>query len=144
MRPVGWPKELRRYAAEMDHRPFEWGEADCVSVVRGAIAIVLGEDPFDWEYTTERGARRVWNRLGGPGAALEAIGAVEVPVNFAMQGDVLVNRETVDVPANFAIAVGSGVLSASPDAGVYWLSGLPATECWRLPGGSRVGVPDGE
>lgn len=139
-RPVGWPKELRRYAADLDGRPFVWADTDCGSVVRGAIAIVLGRDPFSFTYTTERGALRVWKRLGSAATALEEAGAVEVPSTFAMQGDVLVNDAGEGHVEELAIVVGSGILSSATESGVYWRSGIPRWRCFRMPGGSRVGV----
>lgn len=139
-RPVGWPKALREYAAVMDGAPFEWGVSDCGTLVRQAASIVLGADPWKASYSSEKGARRALKGLAGPDGALEAAGAVRVPLAFAQQGDVLVNPDPDGHDAEVGIIVGGGVLSAATETGAYWRAGIPAWECWRLEGGSRAGT----
>jgi len=139
-RPIGWTKALHRYAAEMNGREFVWGSTDCGTLVREAVAIVVGEAAWDVSYTTPAGATRALKRLGGPETALEGAGGIQVPLSYAMQGDVLVNPDPDDHVAELGIVVGNGMLGATMMGGAFWRSGLPAWTCWRLPGGSTVGT----
>lgn len=139
-RPAGWKKELRLYAAARAGTEFEWGYSDCGTIVRDAVAIVTGEDPLGSGYATQAAALRLLRKLGSVPRALEAIGAVRVRDNFAMPGDVLVNPESADHVVELAVMFGRGALGADVERGVYWLAGVPAWDCYRLPGGSSVGV----
>lgn len=141
-RPVGWPIRLREYASELRGRPFAWGSTDCASVVRGAVEIILGSDPWTelYRYTGEPGARRCFARAGGFAGALTTAGAVTVPLGYAMQGDVVVT-DSDEHAGQVEVLVGGGVLGAATESGVYWTSGTPrAGTVYRLPGGSRVGT----
>ena len=76
--------------------PFAWGREanDCVSFALGAVEAMTGRYDLyrampDW--TSQRGARRALNRLGGLEAAVDGV-LTPVPLAMAARGDVALVR----------------------------------------------------
>lgn len=83
---------LVEYIAERERSPFEWGsrEMDCISYWSGAIEVMTGDNPLDWEpalsWATQEEAEAVLDGLGGLDAAVSAR-MTEIPVAMAQRGD---------------------------------------------------------
>lgn len=117
-RVPNWDIALHQWAADVVGRPYVWGETDCGSLVREAHALMYGVDLFHVKpYTTRRQALYRHNSTGGVEAVLREAGAVDVPVAFAQQGDVLCEAEGDGLPA-CGVVVGRSVIWATVEDGV--------------------------
>lgn len=138
MRPRNWDVELVRWADSRRGRPYVWGHTDCGSLVRQAMAVVLGGEPFPdlpvWEDADE--AKAALRTLGGFSRAMQAVGAHEVPPSFVQSGDLAVTPSEPLHPAHLAVAVAGKALVTTAEHGVRVadLGALPSgTVFWRLP-----------
>lgn len=80
---------LQRYLDARATMPFAWGSRanDCISFYAGAARAMTGARLISGlRWTTERGAARVINRLGGIEAAIDAR-MTPCPPAFAQRGD---------------------------------------------------------
>lgn len=118
-----WDVRLVRLQDDVLGEPFRWGETDCASIVRRALAAMYpeGEVPLPSappEYEDRRGAGRAYVESGGVAAMLEAGGAERVDLNFARQGDVLVGLAEQGGFPGGAVVVEEHFLVASEEEGV--------------------------
>lgn len=117
-----WRRRMVAFSDCVRGEAWSWGETDCVSLVRRALADACEEDPLadapGW--TTRIGALRAASRTGGLAAALRAFGATEMPTTAVLTGDVLVMPlGRLDGFSHAALMVGpSRALTSDPDAGV--------------------------
>lgn len=128
-RATNWEQRLARWVRTQRGRPFEWGETDCVSLVRGAVAIVRGETPWrlaggasraeGW-YTTVRGAREAYAATGGVERVLcDDIGAAPVGHAYVTTGDIVASDPKDDEPwGAVGVVLDIRVLSSDPERGV--------------------------
>ena len=73
------PVALDRYLSRWRHRPFAWGQADCVRFAAGWVALVTGRDPVagtEGQYVDANAARRLMSRLTGSADLIAATTAV--------------------------------------------------------------------
>jgi len=93
-RVPNWSVKLAGFADSVLGKPFVWGETDCVSICRGALETMYGEDiiapHFDGTYSTKTGAARAFSKVGSLSAIAEQAGAKEVRHNMSVDGDVMV------------------------------------------------------
>lgn len=138
-RIVNWDAALTRWAGEQVGRPFAWGETDCASLVRGALAAMYGEDLVDLPpWTSARAAARALAAVGSVPAALAQLGAEEIPRAFLTQGDLAYEPRVPagELAGSLFVAVAGRLLSSRLDGIVELiaLSALPATAlCYRMP-----------
>jgi len=121
VRVQNWDTELFRWARGMAGRSFVWGDTDCGSLVRGAVSIMYaGAITFDdVRYASRDEAMQVHEATGGVEAVLRASGAVEVPIAFLQQGDIVIESEPDENGLPSAgICVGSTILVSNVRAGV--------------------------
>lgn len=96
-------------------RPFEWGhdKHDCVSFAAAAVEAQTGENPIrrlGYTWSTERGAARLLNRLGGVAAVADlALTRLPAPA-FAHRGDI----GLVEIEGRQSLVVIEGELVAGP------------------------------
>ena len=80
---------LARYVADREAVPFVWNDNTCVHFVAGALEAQTGKSPLKGlrlTWTTEKGALRALQRLGGLEAAVGAV-LTETPCASAQRGD---------------------------------------------------------
>ena len=127
---------LDRYLRSWRHRPFVWGEADCVRFAAGWVALVTGRDPVGetaGRYGDGRAARRLMRRATGTADLVTATSVIlgpplDVPLS-ARLGDVV----AVTTPAGPALGVCAGDAIAAP--GPAGLVRRPLTSIiasWRI------------
>lgn len=116
--PDWWPR-LKATVQEFEGRPFVWGESDCACFAAACVQAITGRDSlgtFRGAYSSRltafarlryRGFRTVG---AAAGAALEAIGAEEIPARFAAVGDIGVTPDDV-----LAVRMPAGFIARRPD-----------------------------
>ena len=130
------PQLLDRYLRSWRHRPFAWGEADCVRFAAGWVALVTGRDPVATtagHYAGCHEALRLMVATTGTADLLAATSIIlgpplEVPLT-ARLGDVVV----IATPAGPALGLCAGAEIAAP--GPAGLVARPLTAviaAWRL------------
>lgn len=75
MRLDDWDKRLNQYIEDMRHKPFSWGDNDCLALASGAIQAQTGVNLFnDWvgTYKTQWGCLLNYKRQ------LKRIGCVDI------------------------------------------------------------------
>lgn len=85
-----WRTRLLAWAATQVGRPFRWGETDCATLARAALAECFGEDvaPNVPRWHTKKGAAAAL-REHDPIHVLESLGAAKMTVGFARAGDIV-------------------------------------------------------
>lgn len=73
-------------------KPFVWGKNDCCLGAANVYLKLYGKDyAEEWRgYTTALGAYRHLKKAGGMEGIMNKLGFVEVPVNFARRGDIVI------------------------------------------------------
>lgn len=103
-------------------REYEWGETDCVSLIRIGLAIVYGKDVLsglpDW--TTLKGAVSAFRKVGDVAIFLQQSGAHIVHPTMARNGDLLVwdGEDEDGLPQTGLIVPKRKVITSAPDVGV--------------------------
>jgi hypothetical protein len=94
----GWEARLADLIEARRHRPFAWGQADCLTLARDAGRAITGADPFTpLNYRTQRGAIRVGRRAGFP--CLRAFMAAHLPeAQRARRGDLVLMPLAIQIP----------------------------------------------
>lgn len=115
-----WDAKLVAWAERVRGEAFVWGETDCASLVREACAEMYGEELFLQapSYESKKEALRVATETGGVEEALRRLGATEVGMTFARQGDVLVGENSDGSPGAAVVVDGKAVVSREK-AGVF-------------------------
>ena len=127
---------LDRYLRSWRHRPFAWGEADCVRFAAGWVALVTGRDPVAataGRYAGCREALRLMVAATGSADLVTATSVIlgpplDVPL-IARLGDVVVIATT----AGPALGLCAGAEVAAP--GPAGLGSRPLTSiiaAWRI------------
>lgn len=116
-RVPNWDVALHFWAAEVVGKPYVWGSTDCGSLVRSALVAMYGQDVTGIEYATKAEALRVHAETGGVEAVLRGIGATDVDIRFAQQGDILIEPDGDGMPCA-SVVVKRDVIAAIPEAGV--------------------------
>ena len=127
---------LDRYLRSWRHRPFAWGEADCVRFAAGWVALVTGRDPVAataGRYAGCREALRLMVAATGSADLVTATSVIlgpplDVPL-IARLGDVVVIATT----AGPALGLCAGAEVAAP--GPAGLVSRPLTSiiaAWRI------------
>ena len=88
-----WEQRLADFLVRHEHRPFEWGEWDCILFACAAADAMTGHDAaaaYRGRYTTRRGAARILRRLG-QGTLLATVDHEfpAKPVARAIRGDLV-------------------------------------------------------
>lgn len=98
---------LVNWAATVLGQPFRWGQTDCASLVRGACAVMYGEDLFPDVpcYTTQGEAMRALALTGGVRQRLRLMGATVHDLTFARAGDIVLGPGHVGEPTESAFVV---------------------------------------
>ena len=127
---------LDRYLRSWRHRPFAWGEADCVRFAAGWVALVTGRDPVAataGRYAGCREALRLMRRATGSADLVTAtsiiLGAPLSHPLMARLGDVV----AITTPAGPALGLCAGAEVAAP--GPAGLVSRPLTSiiaAWRI------------
>ena len=87
-----WSTRLDHYLATLRGQRFRYGIFDCCLFVCGAIEATTGTDParsFRGLYHSRSDGRKLLRGAGGIAAIAAAHGMVEVSVNHAKRGDVV-------------------------------------------------------
>lgn len=117
LRQANWWVRLGELAKELVGKDFVWGETDCVTIARRALAAQFGEDPIveltNVTYTTKGGATRAFNTLGSLGAMALKAGAREIPARRARDGDFLIFPKAEQTYENVASRMGGAWIIAS-------------------------------
>ena len=127
---------LDRHLREWRHRPFAWGEADCVRFAAGWVALVTGRDPVAetaGRYGGCREALRLMVAATGTADLVTATSTIlgpplDIPLSASL-GDVV----AVTTPAGPALGVCAGDAIAAP--GPAGLARRPLTSIiasWRI------------
>ena len=130
------PQLLDRYLRFWRHRPFAWGEADCVRFAAGWVALVTGHDPVAatvGHYAGCREALRLMVTTTGTADLVAATGIIlgpplDVPL-MARSGDVV----AISTPAGPALGLCAGAEIAA--LGPTGLVSRPLTDiiaAWRI------------
>lgn len=118
MRVPNWDVLLFRWSVSVVGQPYEWGRTDCASLVRQAMTIVYGSDPFDVRpWSTKRQALTRLKAVGSVEDALRAAGMVPVALRHAQGGDVLCEAVS-DGYGACGVVVGRVVVWATQEDGV--------------------------
>ncbi len=98
-RVLNWDCELVAWARAQQGKPFEWGKTDCVSLARGAIVVMYGEDLFpDLTYKTMRAAKKTLREYGNLVIALSEKGAATIGLERGRTGDILIGAANDKLP----------------------------------------------
>lgn len=100
MRPriLEWRSRLLAWADTVDGKPFVWGETDCGSLARAALAECFGVDvaPSLPQWSTAKQAAAVLKKRTVIDI-LTALGAEQRPIAFARTGDIIIMTEADEV-----------------------------------------------
>ncbi len=127
---------LDRYLRSWRHRPFAWGEADCVRFAAGWVALVTGRDPVAataGRYAGCREALRLMRRATGSADLVTATSVIlgpplESPL-AARLGDVV----AITTPVGPALGLCAGAEVAAPGPGGLVVRPLTAIiAAWRI------------
>ena len=127
---------LDRYLRSWRHRPFAWGEADCVRFAAGWVALVTGRDPVAataGRYAGCREALRLMRRATGSADLVTATSVIlgpplESPL-AARLGDVV----AITTPVGPALGLCAGAEVAAPGPGGLVVRPLTAIMvAWRI------------
>ncbi|MEI8395902.1 MAG: hypothetical protein WCF85_14270 [Rhodospirillaceae bacterium] len=127
---------LDRYLRSWRHRPFVWGEADCVRFAAGWVALVTGHDPVATTAGRYAGCREALRLMCGMTGSADLVTAtsvilgppLDIPLN-ARLGDVV----ALATPSGPALGVCAGDAIAAP--GPAGLVRRPLTSIiasWRI------------
>jgi len=107
---MDWRSNLFRWAMTQNGRPFAWGDTDCASLTRKALAICFGRELFPDapRWNTRRGAVLAWKETGGLEPALVQLGAKKTDLNFVRAGDVVCFDEAEERIGHTAVGIWIG------------------------------------
>ncbi len=131
-----WDVDLVLWARGVIGRSYVWGETDCGSLARAAVALLYGSDPIEGSsWTDEASAAAALRALGGVSKTMRLLGAVKTDVLHAQSGDLLTTRGSGSHAGRFCIVVAGRLLTSVPDSGVVLapLAVPPGATLWRLP-----------
>ena len=127
---------LDRYLRSWRHRPFAWGEADCVRFAAGWVALVTGRDPVAataGRYAGCREALRLMRGATGSADLVEATGVIlGPPLSHPLMAR-LGNVVAITTPVGPALGLCAGTEVAAP--GPAGLVSRPLTSiiaAWRI------------
>lgn len=132
-RVPNWDLRLADLRTEVWGQEFQWGKTDCQSLVRRAVAVIRGEEPWalpeavlggkPW-YSSLREAQEAYAAFGADFDSVlrEEYGAREVGVNFSQNGDLIFtdrSAEREDVPwKGCGFLVGGNEVTSAQETGV--------------------------
>ena len=133
---------LDRYLRDWRHRPFVWGEADCVRFAAGWVALVTGRDPVAATAGRYAGCREALRLMRGITGTADLVGATGVilgpPLGIPLAvrlGDVV----ALTTPVGPALGVCAGDAVAAPGpAGLVRRPLTAIIAAWRV-GGAEEG-----
>ena len=133
---ANWDRRLVEFAAVVVGQPFEWGQTDCVSLVRRGLQLMFNEDVWKGhvgEWKTKRGAITVSGKTDYEDALLTS-GGVEVGYHYASSGDVALGpNEDEHGMLQMALLVPTRkVITATPEVGVALVDKLRLEEGTRF------------
>jgi hypothetical protein len=131
-----WDRRIVEFAIGVQGQPFEWGQTDCVSLVRRGLQVMFGEDVWKGHvgtWKTRRGALTVSGKTDYEGALL-ASGAVEVGHHYGTSGDVALGpKEDEHGMIQMGLLVPTRkVVTATPHVGVAIVDKLRLEEGTRF------------
>ena len=127
---------LDRYLRSWRHRPFVWGEADCVRFAAGWVALVSGRDPVAataGRYGGCREAQRLMVAATGTADRVTATSVIlgpplDIPLTVCL-GDVV----AITTPAGPALGLCAGDAIAAPGpAGLVCRPLTSIIASWRI------------
>ena len=127
---------LDRYLRSWRHRPFAWGEADCVRFAAGWVALVTGRDPVAataGRYAGCREALRLMRGATGSADLVEATGVIlGPPLSHPLMAR-LGNVVAITTPVGPALGVCAGAEVAAPGpAGLVRRPLTTVLAAWRI------------
>ena len=137
-RPENWPDLLTTHLNYWRSQPFAWGKGDCAHFAASWLTQLGYRQPMAglpaWD--SPLSAARVFNALGGFGHAVQAQMAAlecpEIPLMFAMRGDVAIVRIDARRQA-LGIVNGYGVAIRFSEGGVTEIPYLKhAVRAWKV------------
>jgi len=137
-RPENWPDLLANHLQSWRWKEFTWGQTDCVHFTAEWLSIMGHAKPLAGlpEWSSALSAARVFNGLGGFEHAVQAQMAAlelpEIPLAFAMRGDLAIVRIDSDRLA-LAIVNGRGAAVRCEHLGVSEIPYLAnAVRAWKV------------
>lgn len=134
MRRPDWPERLDVMLSTWRHRPFRWGQSDCVHFARDVLSAVRCEEwaVIEWPpYTTWREAYCLLSDYGfvDLSAAVTAVLGEPVSPTHAQRGDLIA------LPTSFGAALGVCLGATVASVGRHGLVLCPLNltiQCWRV------------
>ena len=96
MRLTHWQIFYGQITEAYQHKPFKWGEHDCILWAANVVRALTGEDyGAEWRgtYDSALSAARLINELGGAEALVTRFLGEPIPVLMANVGDVLLLKQ---------------------------------------------------
>lgn len=137
-RPENWPDLLANHLQSWRWKEFTWGQTDCVHFCADWLAVIGYSNPLaglpKWE--SALGAARMFTALGGfehsVQAQMAALECPEIPLTFAMRGDLAIVRIDAERLA-LAIVNGRGAAVRCENLGVSEIPYLAnAVKAWKV------------
>lgn len=124
-----WEQRLGEYLAQVQDRPFQYGQHDCILHACSAVEAMTGHDAsaeFRGQYSDASGARRALREIGD-GTLIRTINARfrKRRVGMAQRGDIVMFRGSAGV-AFGAVGLFVGEERVAEAAGVAMREGLIA------------------
>jgi hypothetical protein len=133
MRYQDWPERLHKLVADVQNKPFAWGEHDCCLFAAGAVQELTGIDhaaDLRGSYSTVAEAAKILKARGGVrGIATTALGA-EINPKLAQRGDIVL-IQTDEHGDTLAVCIGAQCVCP----GLETLQRMPmaaAVTAWRV------------
>ena len=130
-RKLNWQLDFEKCVAENLHKPFKWGEHDCVLWAANAALAITGSDPaaeYRNEYSSPVGATIILRERGGMEALVSEKFECILPT-FANVGDILMVMQ--EGRPMLAVCNGETMLATGLE-GLVALPTLSAVKAWKV------------
>ena len=132
MRVRNWQSVFARTIEEHRHRPFRWGEHDCVLFAADVVKALTGVDhasPFRGLYDSPAQAMRIAARYGGLRGAVCTFLGQEINPKFAQRGDVVLMKNG----GRLVLGACVGAKCVCPgETGLVFLKMRDAIAAWKV------------